>query len=249
MRRFRNVFLLCWLLGNLPASLAGETLLVAVASNFMGPMREIGAAFERETGHRVTLASGSSGKLYAQIRYGAPFDVFLSADREKPQALIDAGHALPDSRITYALGTLVLWSPGADDPLALLNTDFNRLALANPRLAPYGQAAEATLDKLNLLNATRPRWVQGENIAQAFQFVASGNAQLGFVALSQLREHPVSGGLWEVPAELHPPIRQDGVILNRSKNINISKALIGFFNSDSVREILSRYGYRQPESG
>lgn len=247
MRLTKSVYLLLLLLAILPESArAGDELLVAVASNFIAPMREIADAFEQQTGHKVTLASGSSGKLYAQIRHGAPFDVFLSADDEKPKALEAGGYALPGSRFTYALGGLALWSPNSEDPKALLQTGFARLALANPRVAPYGQAAQSTLDSLGLLERTRGRWVQGENIAQTYQFVASGNADLGFVALSQLASQSQRGGIWQVPPELHAPIRQDAVAISRSEKPILSRALLYFLKSDSTGEILSRYGYSRP---
>ncbi len=246
--RLKNSFTLLFLLALFQplSARAGDELLVAVASNFIAPMREIADAFEQRTGHKLTLATGSSGKLYAQIRHGAPFDVFLSADDEKPKALEAGGYALPGSRLTYALGTLALWSPKASDPQGLLQGNFARLALANPRLAPYGQAAQSTLASLGLLEQTRERWVQGENIAQTYQFVASGNAELGFVALSQLREQSPRGGVWQIPSELHRPIRQDAVALSRSRNPNLSKELLDFIKSDSTAGILSRYGYSRP---
>lgn len=247
MRLTQIFYLLILLLAIQPPSArAGDELLVAVASNFIAPMREIAAAFEQQTGYKVTLASGSSGKLYAQIRHGAPFDVFLSADDVKPKALEAGGYALLDSRFTYALGGLALWSPNSDDPKGLLHGDFARLALANPRLAPYGQAAQSTLASLGLLEGTRDRWVQGENIAQTYQFVASGNADLGFVALSQLNSQSQPGGVWRVPSELHAPIRQDAVAISGSKKPLLSIELLRFLKSDSTHEILSRYGYSRP---
>lgn len=247
MRLAKIFYLLILLLAIQPPSArAGDELLVAVASNFIAPMREIAAAFEQHTGHKVTLASGSSGKLYAQIRHGAPFDVFLSADDVKPKALEAGGYALPDSRFTYALGGLALWSPDSADPKGLLHGDFARLALANPRVAPYGQAAQSTLASLGLLERTRDRWVQGENIAQTYQFVASGNADLGFVALSQLTSQSQRSGIWQVPPELHPPIRQDAVAILGSSKPKLSSALLCFLKSDSTAEILSRYGYSRP---
>ncbi len=247
MRLIKVFYLLSLLLAIQPlAARAGDELLVAVASNFIAPMREIATAFEQQTGHKVTLASGSSGKLYAQIRHGAPFDVFLSADDEKPRALEAGGYALPGSRFTYALGWLALWSPNSTDPKGLLHGDFARLALANPRLAPYGQAALSTLANLGLLERTRSRWVQGENIAQTYQFVASGNADLAFVALSQLNSQSQPGGVWRVPSELHAPIRQDAVAISGSTKPILSSELLGFLKSESTAEILSRYGYSRP---
>ncbi|MCW8125984.1 molybdate ABC transporter substrate-binding protein [Microbulbifer halophilus] len=227
-----------------------EQLTVAVASNFTAPMREIAGAFEGETDHRVRLVFGSSGKFYAQIRHGAPFEAFFSADRAKPEALEQAGLAVPGSRFTYAAGGLALWSGDGNlvrgGPGALERGDFNKLALANPRLAPYGAAAVQVLRKLGLEEGTRPHWVQGENIAQAYQFVASGNADLGFVALSQVSEggHIDSGSAWEVPEDLHDPIRQDAVLLKRGVDSAAARALLRFVRSERAAAIIESYGYR-----
>ncbi|WP_346840005.1 molybdate ABC transporter substrate-binding protein [Microbulbifer sp. SAOS-129_SWC] len=228
---------------------AGEVT-VAVASNFTAPMKEIAAAFERESGHRVKLVFGSSGKFYAQIRNGAPFQVFFSADRAKPRTLDADGLAVPGSRFTYAVGSLALWSPQAGrvrDGAALLQSgDFGKLALANPRLAPYGTAALEVLRSLHLQAATRSHWVQGENIAQTFQFVASGNADLGFVALSQIQHggRIERGSAWIVPASLYQPIRQDAVLLPAGADSAAARSLLRFVRGKHAAAIIESYGYR-----
>lgn len=234
-----------------------ENVHVAVASNFTAPMEAITAAFERQSEHRVFLSFGSSGKLYAQIRNGAPFQVFLSADQAKPQALAQEGWTVEGTRVTYAEGALALWSrqPGLVDPEGdiLKEGDFNKLALANPRLAPYGVAAVEVLEAMGRVEATRPRWVQGENIAQTYQFVHTGNADIGFVALSQvLQNGELKGGsAWRVPPERHSPIRQDAILLQRGADSEGAKALWRFLQSDTARGIIASYGYRLParESG
>ncbi len=222
---------------------------VAVAANFIAPMQRIAAAFERDTGHRARLSSGSSGKLYAQIRNGAPFQVLLSADERTPARLEEEGLAVPGSRFTYVIGTLVLWSarPGLVDERGevLGKGRFNRLAVANPRLAPYGEAAIETLGRLGLLDGLRGKFVQGENIAQTYQFVATGNAALGFVALSQvMREGKITAGsAWIVPAELHAPIRQDAALLAAGRGNAAAAALLDYLRGDKARAIVRGYGY------
>lgn len=226
-----------------------DTVTVAVASNFTAPMSDIAAAFERETGHEVRLAFGSSGKIVAQIRQGAPFDAFFSADQAKPEALQTLGLAVPDSRFTYAIGALALWSSRPDLPLegagVLRQGDYHKLALANPRLAPYGEAAVEVLDGLALTESTRPHWVQGENIAQTYQFVRTGNATLGFVALSQIMtEGDVrSGSVWIVPDDLHSPIRQDAVLLRRGEDNDGARAFMDYMRGEDARAIIHDYGY------
>ncbi len=234
-----------------PLATAG-TVKVAVAANFIKPMRAIAAAFERDNGHRVQLAAGSSGKLYAQIRHGAPFDLFLSADADKPARLASEGLAVPGSRFTYALGALVLWSadPGlVDDAGTVLRQGrFEHLALANPKLAPYGAAARATLQRLGLWEALKPRMVFGENIAQTYQFVHSGNAQLGFVARAQVMADGrlSAGSAWPVPQTMHPPIRQDAVLLDRGRDNPAATALLAYLRSAPVRALIRSHGYALP---
>nr|WP_255775304.1 molybdate ABC transporter substrate-binding protein [Microbulbifer sediminum] len=231
-----------------------EEVIAAVASNFAAPMKVIAAAFEESTGHRVRLAFGSSGKIFAQVSNGAPFDIFLSADQAKPHALLNAGLAEPGSAFTYAIGRLVLWSPVtgrvSDGPGALREGGYRKLALANPRLAPYGAAAVQVLGSLELVETTRSRWVQGENISQAFQFVATGNAELGFVALSQvMKEGRIARGSgWVVPSSMHRPIRQDAVLLEQGAENPAARALLAFLRSPRSAALIESHGYQLPVS-
>lgn len=241
--------LLVVLAGGWPAVAAAAEVTVAVAGNFAAPMREIATGFERETGHRVLLSAGGTGKLYAQIKAGAPFDLLLAADDETPLRLESEGDAVAGSRFTYAVGGLVLWSRIAgyvDDQGAILKTgDFRKLALANPRLAPYGAAATEVLTATGALEAVRARLVTAENIAQAQQFVASGNAELGFVARSQvLRDGKlVAGSAWLVPPALHEPIRQDAAVLQRGRGKPAVAALVAWLKGDAARAVIRAYGY------
>jgi len=225
---------------------------VAVAANFNVPMQRIAAEFERDTGHRARLSVGATGKFYAQIRNGAPFEVFLAADAATPARLIAEGAAVPGSGFTYALGRLALWSvqPGRVDAqgAVLAQGRFRHLALANPKTAPYGAAAVEVLVGLGLLDALRPQFVQGENIAQAQQFVASGNAELGFVALSQVwHEGRLSeGSVWVVPASLHAPLRQDAVLLLPGRGQPTALALLAYLRSDKARAVIASFGYELP---
>ena len=222
---------------------------VAVAANFTAPMQKIAAEFERDTGHKARLAFGASGKFYAQIRNGAPFEVFLSADDTTPSRLEEEGAAVAGSRFTYAIGKLVLWSaqPGVvDDQGAVLKRGaFAHLAVANPKTAPYGAAALQVLRKLGVAEALAPKLVTGENIAQTHQFVASGNAELGFVALSQVwADGRLSGGsAWQVPAELHEPLRQDAVILAAGRDKPVARALAQYLRGPKAVAIIKSYGY------
>ena len=231
------------------AAAHADEVQVAVAANFTAPMRKIAAEFEKDTGHKAVLAFGATGKLYAQISNGAPFEVFLAADDETPARLEREHLAVPDSRFTYATGKLVLWSAqeGVVDSegQVLRKGDFAHLALANPKTAPYGAAAVEVLNKLDLLPRLGPKLVQGESIAQAWQFVSSGNAQLGFVALSQVvRDGKLtSGSGWIVPARLHSPIRQDAVILAKGAANPAAKALAGYLASDKAKAVIRSFGY------
>jgi molybdate transport system substrate-binding protein len=227
---FRTTLILALLLFG-QASLAA-TVLVAVASNFSKPMTEIAAEFEKVTGHSAKLSFGSSGKFVSQMENGAPFEVLLSADETGPIKLEQAGLAVPGSHFTYALGKLVLWSatPGyVDDQGKILTTGgFKHLALADPKLAPYGAAAMEVLKGLNLQEKLKPLLVQGENIAQTHQFVSTGNAELGFVAFSQVGENGkiTTGSGWIIPADRHAPIRQDAVLLAKGAENPAATALI-----------------------
>jgi len=230
------------------AARAGEVS-VAVAANFSAPMQRIAQAFEQDTGHKALLSFGATGAFYAQIRNGAPFQVLLAADDGTPLKLEQEGLAVTGSRFTYAIGRLVLWSkqPGLVDAqgAVLRGGRFERLALANPRLAPYGAAAQQTLTRLGLSDALRPRIVQGENIGQTYQFVASENAQLGFVALSQVIADGrlAQGSAWIVPAELHEPLRQDAVLLVPGREQPATQALLTFLKGEKARAVIRSFGY------
>lgn len=224
-----------------------ETVYVAVASNFARTAKVIAAEFEANTGHEVRLSYGSSGKLYAQIIHGAPFSVFLSADRAKPDALENAG--LSVARQTYAIGHLMIWIPqpsGDNWQAQIADPKGGKIAMANPRLAPYGTAALQALQNLGLEN-TQSRWITGENIAQTFQFVSSGNAAAGFIAQSQLPGQDRLKGLVEqVPAELHEPIRQDMVLLKKSQDQPAARAFYEFLTSADARHLIAADGYQLP---
>ena len=230
------------------AALADEVQ-VAVAANFTAPAKLIAAAFEQDSGHKALLAFGATGKFYAQIRNGAPFEVLLAADDETPARLEKEGAAVAGSRFTYATGRLVLWSarPGfVDDKGAVLKQGhFKHLAIANPKLAPYGAAAVEVLTALKLLDAVQAKFVQGENIAQTQQFVATGNAELGFVALSQVMKDGKlgDGSSWIVPSTLHQPIRQDAVLLDKGRGKPAAEAWLKYLKGDKARAIIRGFGY------
>jgi molybdate transport system substrate-binding protein len=212
-------------------------------------MQKLAQVFEQETGHKALLSFGSTGNFYAQIRNGAPFHVLLAADDDTPLKIEQEGLGVPGSRFTYAIGKLVLWSkqPGlVDDKGDILRSGtFARIAIANPKLAPYGAAAIETMVKLGVLQVLQPRLVQGENIAQTYQFIATENAPLGFVALSQiLRDGKiVQGSAWIVPAGLHAPIAQDALVLSAGKDNPAATALMGFLRSDRAKVLIRSYGY------
>ena len=231
------------------AGVRAAEVTVAVAANFTAPMQKIARAFEADTGHKAVLTFGSTGAFYAQIRNGAPFQLLLSADDETPARLEREGATVAGSRFTYAIGRLVLWSaqPGVVDNKGelLRKRGDGRIALANPKLAPYGAAAIEAMTILGLLQSLQPRFVQGENIAQTYQFVATGNAALGFVALSQVMVDGAiaRGSAWVVPATLHAPIRQDAVLLVKGKDNTAAVALASFLKSEKARAIIRSYGY------
>jgi molybdate transport system substrate-binding protein len=224
-------------------------VLVAVAANFAAPMQKIAPLFEKDTGHKAILSFGATGSFYAQIKNGGPFQILLSADDETPLKLEKEGFGQAGSRFTYATGKLVLWSKQTgmvDGAGQILKTgDFQRLAMANPKLAPYGKAAHETLAKLGLLQAVQPKIVQGDNIAQAYQFVFTENAQLGFVALSQVfAEGKISqGSAWAVPSHLHSPLQQDALLLNPGKNNPAAEALMNYLKTDKAKNIIRAFGY------
>ena len=231
------------------ASVLADEVQVAVAANFTAPMKLIAAEFEKDTGHKAVLSFGSTGKFYSQIINGAPFEVLLAADDETPAKLEKESAAVNGSRFTYAIGKLVLWSaePGKVDAQGdvLKKGNFKKLAIAAPKLAPYGAATIETMTKLGLLASLEPKLVTGESIAQAFSFVSTGNAELGFVALSQVYEGGKlkSGSAWIVPASLHRPIRQDAVLLTKAKDNKAAVALLAFLKTEKAKAVVRSFGY------
>ena len=220
---------------------------VAVAANFLEPMKALQEGFAAKTGHRLKISGGSTGELYSQIKNGAPFDVFLAADQRRPQTLEGEGLAVEGSRFTYSIGKLVLWSAdpdqiGADGAAVLKAGEFRQLAIANPKTAPYGAAAVEALKALDLYDALEPKLVQGQSISQTYQFVATGNAELGFIALSQVVGGS-EGSRWEVPGELYEPIRQDAVLLTKGADSAAAKAFVGFLKGPDAAPIIAKYGY------
>jgi molybdate transport system substrate-binding protein len=229
---------------------AAAEINVAVAANFTEAAKEIAAAFERKTGNKALLSFGSSGQFYTQITQDAPFQVFLSADQERPEKAVADGFAVPDSRFTYSVGKLVLWSrdpkvvTGAD---TLKQGNFSKIAIANPTAAPYGAAAIETMKALNVYDTLQPKIVQGNNIAQTFQFIDTGNAELGFVALSQVVDRS-EGSRWLVSANLYAPIKQDAVLLKKGATNEAAKAFIDFLKGPEAAAIEAKFGYGTPES-
>jgi molybdate transport system substrate-binding protein len=253
MSRLRSALTVVFLFSALACAPAfAAEVNAAVASNFSAPMKEIAALFEQQSGDTVKLSFGSTGKFYAQIKSGAPFDVFVAADTATPQHLEDEGLTASGSRFVYALGKLVLWSaqPGLvdDKGRVLRNGSYEKLAIADPKLAPYGMAAKQTLEKLAMWNSIRDKLVIGENITQAYQFAATGNAELGFVALSQvMRDGKVSAGSsWLVPADMYKPIRQSAVLLAGAKDKTAARAFLDFLKSGQAAAVIRRYGYALP---
>ena len=237
-----------WLLLSSRLVLADE-IRVAVASNFADTIREVAKGFENNTGHKVSVISGSTGKHYAQIINGAPFNLFFAADVRRARLLEEEGFIDAGSRFTYALGKLVLWSPAADyiDPHGRVVTDggFRYLAVANPRLAPYGRAAREVLQGRGVWSSLRGRMVRGENIGQTFQFVSSGNAELGFVSYSQIKRpgQPIKGSFWEVPQPLYSSIEQQAVLLDDN---DPARSFLDYVKSDEALEIIRGFGYGIP---
>jgi len=231
--------------------LAGEVHL-AVAANFSGPIQKIVPAFEKETGHKVIVSIGATGKFYAQVTNGAPFDVFLSADDETPAKLEQAFYAVAGTRVTYAIGKLVLWSAkgGVVDHNGdvLSKGDFQHLAIANPKTAPYGAAAVETMKRLKVWALIEPKLVRGENIAQTHQFVQTGNAELGFVALSQvITEGKIAvGSGWIVPPSYYAPIRQDAVLLAKARHNPAASDFLTFLKGDKSKSVIRSFGYELP---
>jgi len=241
--------LLAFLITLTPGQSSADEIRVAVASNFRDAMSALASQFERESSHQVTLIFGSSGKQFAQIRNGAPFDAFFSADSTRPELLEREGLAVPGSRFTYALGKLVLWSPKADyvdpDGNILAHGDFRHLAIANPGLAPYGEAAREALEAMGLWNQLGNRLVRGENIGQAFQFVNSGNAEVGLVAWSQLKrsDAAIEGSYWLVPEHYYNPIEQQAILLQDTVE---ARMFMSFIRDGESAKIIRAHGYNLP---
>ena len=232
-----------------PQALAGEVQ-VAVASNFSAPLQAIARDFEADTGHKLLASFGATGQFYAQIKHGAPFEVFLAADASTPAKLEVEGDAVPGTRFTYAVGALALWS--ARDAYVdgrgevLRRGQFQHLAIANPKTAPYGLAATQVLAGMGLSQALEAKLVEGQNIAQTLQFVTSGNAELGFVALAQVYKDGqiTRGSAWIVPAELHEPIRQDALLLRKGQGNVAAEALLSYLKGPKAAAVIKSYGYQ-----
>ncbi len=251
--RFPRLILTLTLWSIASSTALAEEVRVAVASNFHNPLKAIAKKFEAQTGHRVQTIAGSTGKLYAQVIQGAPFDLLLAADSRRPQLLENNGQAVAGSRFTYAVGKLALWSANPktlseNGATVLRRMKVKRLALANPKTAPYGKAARQTLQKLKLWDKLRPHLVRGENIGQTFQFAMSGNAGLGFVALSQVLDpkNKMTRQHWQVPSDFHDPLNQDAVLLARGEKNSAATAFLEFLISDSAEKIILSYGYDRP---
>ena len=244
--KFKWLFLaLTVLMTSLAAPAQADQTHVAVAANFTEPAKEIAALFKQKTGHEAILIFGASGAFLTQISHDAPFEVFLSADSDRPKAAIDQGFAVPGSSFTYAVGKLVLWNKVVDvtkGDEALKAGAFSKISIANPNAAPYGTAAVETMKALGVFDALQPKLVQGNSIAQAFQFVDTKNAEVGFVALSQLFG-VTDGTRWLVPQELYSPIRQDAVLLKRGEKDEASIAFLAFLKGPEARAIIEKFGY------
>ncbi|WP_293751528.1 molybdate ABC transporter substrate-binding protein [uncultured Paraglaciecola sp.] len=237
------------LLSAFPLSLEAKPIQVAVAANFSKTMQSLVTEFEKNYDYQIALSFGSSGKFYAQIKQGAPYELFFSADQAKPEVLQQEGLVVAGSRFTYAIGRLVVWTVRPDFAnkieIKLKDGVFNKLAIANPKLAPYGAATLQVLSHLGLFDDTQARWVRGENIAQTYQFVHSGNADLGFVALSQLlgRKNMIEGFYWLVPDNMHQPIKQDVVLLKRAAQSQGAITFLDFIHTEKAQTIIAEYGY------
>lgn len=241
-----------WLALLTPAARADEAL-IAVAANFATPLKTLASDFAQTSAHTIHIAPESTGKLYAQIHHGAPYDVLLAADQTTPQRLASEGYALPESQFTYGIGKLVVWSPSIsaiDNQGAVLKSSAaTHLAIANPKTAPYGAAAVTVLKNLGLYERWQPRFVQGENIAQTLQFVSSGNAALGFVALSQVMQNGkfTQGSGWIVDQTLYPAIQQDAILLKKGEHNAAAKAFLVYLKSPPARRRIQQYGYEVQE--
>jgi len=251
MKFSRVLSLLLVALMGVATQVQADEVTVAVAANFTAPMQKIALAFEQDSGHKIVAAYGSTGKFYAQIKNGAPFDVMLTADDETPIKLVAESAAVAGTQFTYAIGKLVLWSakPALVDGAGevLKKGAFDHIALANPQLAPYGAAAVQTMKALGVWETLQPKVVTAESIAQSYQFISSGNALLGFVALSQvLKDGKIEGSVWLVPAKLYRPIRQDAVILEKGRGKPAALALMKFLKGAKAKVIIKSFGYELP---
>jgi molybdate transport system substrate-binding protein len=227
----------------LPAQAAQTN--VAVAANFTDAANEIAQAFKAKTGHEAVLSFGSTGQFYTQITQDAPFEVFLAADDERPTKAVDEGFAVPGSQFTYAIGKLVLWSKDPDlvqGAATLKSGDFTKISIANPETAPYGAAAVQAMKGLGVYDQLAPKIVQGNNISQAFQFVQTGNAELGFVALAQVIDAK-EGSRWDVTDDLYDPIKQDAVPLKKGADSEAANAFLEFLQGPEAEAIITRFGY------
>lgn len=245
----RRVALTAVLLLALPAACA-EEVVAAVAANFAAAMARIEPAFEQASGHQLTVVLGSSGKFLQQIQQGAPFDVFLSADAERPELLARSNLGVPASRFTYAIGRLALWSPQADafsDGETYLKAGaFRHLAIANPAVAPYGAAAQRTLEQLGLWAGLQEKIVRAEDIGQVYAMIGSGAAEVAFVAYSSVLAGNKPGSQWLVPQTLYPPLRQDAILITRAKSNPAAKALLDYLKTPAAREVIESLGYDLP---
>ena len=245
--RVLGVWMMVWILG-VPALGWSEEVHIAVASNFINPLKEIAKRYKQDTGNKLILISGSTGKLYAQIRNGAPFDVLLAADAKRPALLEKEGVGIAGTRFTYAEGSLVLWSLDPEKITgveSLSKISQGKLAIANPKTAPYGKAAKGALQQLGLWEKLQPILVRGENIAQTLQFVATGNAGMGFVAKSQVQDprFKFKGSQWEVPTSFHEPVYQQAILLKPGLENTAAKHFLKYLKNPVSKTIIQSYGY------
>ncbi len=241
----RAVIILIFFPGVFPKIAIAETVNVAVAANFTEPAQEVAQAFREKTGHEAVLSFGSSGQFYTQITQAAPFHVFLSADAERPRKLMNEGYGVAGELFTYAIGKLVLWSPRpglVSNEETLEKARFSKIAIANPAAAPYGLAAIDVMTTLNAYERLRPKIVEGSSIAQAFQFIKTENAELGFIALSQIKSQN-EGSWWIVPQKYYRPIHQDAILLAIGANNPGARAFMAFLKTKTARTIIENFGY------
>ncbi|GAB1231922.1 molybdate ABC transporter substrate-binding protein [Ferrigenium sp. UT5] len=249
-KSFGRIVAVLALLGGLNGPLSAAEIRVAAAADFAAPMKTLAALFQQESGYTVVTSLGASGKLYAQIRKGAAFDVFLSADEEMPKRLLQEGLAITGSRFVYAIGRLVLWSaqPGFADDTVLNRGNFSKLAIANPLYSPYGMAAKETMTKLTMWNAMQRKLDRSDDVLQTYRMAATEKADLAFIALSQVMKNgKVSvGSWWLVPPEMHTPLRQSAVLLNGAQDQAAAQAFLAFLKSEKARKVMRGFGYELP---